>query len=128
MYFNWLKFLRLWRVARVSVRWYDQNEDAIGIQGHCLKWVKEEGMFSFEPLALECTSSSFCQSQSLEQSSKEKDVLLNSKPQSGIVISTKPNHSFLEGMLAEAKEVFKAWEARYGDHKAHPSSYKDNKH
>lgn len=53
--------------------------------------------------------------------------MLNSKPQSGIVISTKLNHSFLEGMLAEAKEVFKAWEARYGDHKAHPSSYKDNK-
>lgn len=53
--------------------------------------------------------------------------MLNSKPQSSTVISTKPNHSFLAGMLAEAKEAFKAWEARYRDHKAHPSSYKDNK-
>lgn len=30
-------------------------------------------------------------------------------------------------MLAEAKEAFKAWEVRYGDHKAHPSSYKGYK-
>lgn len=53
--------------------------------------------------------------------------MLSSKPQSDLVISTKLNHSFLEEMLAEAKEAFKAWKLRYRDHKAHPSSYKGKK-
>ena len=43
------------------------------------------------------------------------------------MISAKLNHSFLEGMLAEAKEAFKAWEVRFRDQKAHPSNSKGNK-
>lgn len=43
------------------------------------------------------------------------------------MISTKLNHSFLEGLLVEAKETFKAQGDRYRSHEVYPSGDQGNK-